>query len=280
MKKNVIYAAAASLLLGLAACSDELNGDDRFMANPNPPVQDTTGFVKRFVVEDFTGQRCTNCPSAARMLAALKEETYGDRMILVAMHAGGELLSGPLRNEKAQVYMDALNLMNNPAMSVDRVFSTDGVGSTWAEQIAQRSTVSTPCEVTQYVSRKSEREIQVVASVEFSDDYSSRLGVQHWILEDSIIDIQLDNGFLNTQYVHNHVFRDCLYEDVWGLELAGEAEDVYNAGETYMSAPSLDYTIPDEWDVEHVSVVSFVFRYSDDDANPMAEIVQANIVHL
>lgn len=277
--KNLLYLTLASVLFGFASCSDELNGDDRFMANPNPPQVDTTGYVKRFIVEDFTGQACVNCPDAAQMLTGLKEETYGDRMILVAMHAGGLSLGTPLHNQDAQTYMDALGLKNNPAVSVDRTYSNDGVFTTWAVEIANRSTVSTPCEVTQFFDWSDDRAFRVAAEVSFAGAVEDSLGVQHWILRDSIVSYQTTHTGLTFDYVHNHVFSGCLYSDVWGVPLAGADGGVFTAGTRVWSEPSEAFTLPDDWVKDDVSVVSFVFRYSDDESNPIAEIIQANMTH-
>ena len=41
--------------------------------------------MKKVLIEDFTGHRCPNCPSAAAELEAL-ENAYGDRVIGIAIH--------------------------------------------------------------------------------------------------------------------------------------------------------------------------------------------------
>ena len=273
--------ALATAFIGLASCDDDFDGDNRYMTNPNPPQVDTTGYVKRVLVEDFTGQRCVNCPDAAQMLSGLKEETYGDRMILVAMHAGGLSLGTPLHNDVAQTYMTALGMgANNPAISIDRVYNDDGVYSNWPNAIASRAAASTPCEVKPFVSMGSDRSVSVLAQVSFSSAVSDSIGVQHWLLEDSIVGFQITHEGSSMDYVHNHVFRDCLYEDIWGMPLSKGVDAEYMAGTTYTAPVTTGYVIPDDWDIDNISIVSFVFRYSTDESNPIAEVLQANIIHL
>lgn len=273
--------ALATAFIGLASCDDDFDGDNRYMTNPNPPQVDTTGYVKRVLVEDFTGQRCVNCPDAAQMLSGLKEETYGDRMILVAMHAGGLSLGTPLHNDVAQTYMTALGMgANNPAISIDRVYNDDGVYSNWPNAIASRAAASTPCEVKPFVSMGSDRSVSVLAQVSFSSAVSDSIGVQHWLVEDSIVGFQITHEGSNMEYVHNHVFRDCLYDDIWGMPLPTTDGGDYLAGQSYMSPATAGYIIPDDWDIDNLSIVSFVFRYSTDESNPIAEVLQANIIHL
>lgn len=279
--KKILYMALATAFIGLASCDDDFDGNNRFKDNPNPPVIDTTGYVKRVLVEDFTGQRCVNCPDAAQMLSGLKEETYGDRMILVAMHAGGLSLGTPLHNDVAQTYMTALGMgANNPAISIDRVYNDDGVYSNWPNAIASRAAASTPCEVKPFVSMGSDRSVSVLAQVSFSSAVSDSIGVQHWLVEDSIVGFQITHEGSNMEYVHNHVFRDCLYDDIWGMPLPTTDGGDYLAGQSYMSPATAGYIIPDDWDIDNLSIVSFVFRYSTDESNPIAEVLQANIIHL
>ena len=279
--KKILYMALATAFIGLASCDDDFDGSNRFKDNPNPPVADTTGYVKRVLVEDFTGQNCINCPDAAQMLSGLKEETYGDRMILVAMHAGGLSLGTPLHNDVAQTYMTALGMgANNPAISIDRVYNDDGVYSNWPNAIASRAAASTPCEVKPFVSMGSDRSVSVLAQVSFSSAVSDSIGVQHWLVEDSIVGFQITHEGSNMEYVHNHVFRDCLYDDIWGMPLPTTDGGDYLAGQSYMSPATDGYIIPDDWDIDNLSIVSFVFRYSTDESNPIAEVLQANIIHL
>lgn len=279
--KKILYMALATAFIGLASCDDDFDGDNRYMTNPNPPQVDTTGYVKRVLVEDFTGQRCVNCPDAAQMLSGLKEETYGDRMVLVAMHAGGLSLGTPLHNDVAQTYMTALGMgANNPAISIDRVYNDDGVYSNWPNAIASRAAASTPCEVKPFVSMGSDRSVSVLAQVSFSSAVSDSIGVQHWLVEDSIVGFQITHEGSNMEYVHNHVFRDCLYDDIWGMPLPTTDGGDYLAGQSYMSPATAGYIIPDDWDIDNLSIVSFVFRYSTDESNPIAEVLQANIIHL
>lgn len=69
------------VLLGFCAC-EEVDEADRFTG----PVE----FVpkKNVLIEDFTGQRCLNCPLAADAVHAM-QATYGaEHVIAVAIHGG------------------------------------------------------------------------------------------------------------------------------------------------------------------------------------------------
>ena len=79
----------AILLAGiflLVAC-DKI--DEPFTKKAASGGNDTTGGVtKRVLLEDYTGHTCVNCPKAAKIAQGLKT-TYGDRLVVLAIHAGG-----------------------------------------------------------------------------------------------------------------------------------------------------------------------------------------------
>ena len=274
--KKILYMALATAFIGLASCNDDFDGANRFMDNPNQEEGTNT-----FIVEDYTGQFCVNCPQAAQMLSNLKDSVYGDRMIIVAMHAGGLSLGSPLHNQQAQTYMDALGLKNNPAVSVNRSYNDDGVSTNWLSHIASIATGSTYCDIEQTVDYPSENTVKISAIVRFTNMVRGNFGVQHWLLEDGVVSPQTGHDGINLNYEHNHVFRTCLYEDVWGMPLLGSSNDgIYEADVEYQAQPSLVYEIPNDWVKDNLSIVTFVFRYSDNSSNPIAEIVEATITNI
>ena len=78
---NKIFCA---LLLGvtgwLTAC-DEIAEGDRYLEMPAVESR------RAVLLEEFTGQMCTNCPEAQRRISSMKEQ-YGDQLVVVGIHAG------------------------------------------------------------------------------------------------------------------------------------------------------------------------------------------------
>lgn len=278
--KKILYLFAAATV-AFASCDQYAEGD-RFVDN-NEEGQgggEPSAFTKRVLVEDFTGQACVNCPSAAAMFAKLKEETYGERMVLVGLHAGGLALGSPLYSETAQMYMDELNLKNNPAISVDRTYCNDGIPTPWRDEIDKASRKTADMDITMApVLNKETRELEVYYSVEFGKDIEEKLGVQLYLIESNIIDYQAVHGGYDKNYVHNHVFRMAL-NDTWGKELKGESGDiVYLNGETYISKTA-KVTLPENYNLDNCAVVGYVFSYPDDETKHVKEVLQANEIHL
>jgi hypothetical protein len=54
---------------------------------PIPTFPADTHHVKVVLLEDYTGHKCVNCPTAAEIAHNL-QITYGEKIILMAIHAG------------------------------------------------------------------------------------------------------------------------------------------------------------------------------------------------
>ena len=73
--RKIIYTALVAF--GLIAC-DNIAEEDRLIYEPLPEVN------RSVLIEDFTGQRCVNCPTAADEIQKLQKE-YGRLSPLVFM---------------------------------------------------------------------------------------------------------------------------------------------------------------------------------------------------
>ena len=78
--KIIISLALAATAFGFTAC-DEVDEADRFKELGKIESK------RNVLIEDFTGQMCTNCPDGHRTITSLKEQ-YGSQVIAVGIHAG------------------------------------------------------------------------------------------------------------------------------------------------------------------------------------------------
>jgi thiol-disulfide isomerase/thioredoxin len=77
MKKSILL-LSAFLIAALVSCDKVKH-----------PAQ-TSGVKtnsRKILLEDYTGHQCGNCPNAARVAAQL-ESKYGDKLVVIAVHAG------------------------------------------------------------------------------------------------------------------------------------------------------------------------------------------------
>ena len=74
------------LLFNITSC-DIVEGPYMIENGTNPVDTTSNNFVKKVLIEDYTGHTCPNCPDAARQLEAI-QDFYGDQVIGMAIHIG------------------------------------------------------------------------------------------------------------------------------------------------------------------------------------------------
>ena len=76
---TLLYVALTAIIV--ASCSN-IAEDDRLIY-----IEPVLNAGRNVLIEDFTGQRCTNCPKATDAIHEM-QEAYGSSVIPVAIHCG------------------------------------------------------------------------------------------------------------------------------------------------------------------------------------------------
>ena len=194
--------------------------DTSYIDNNLPTPQD-----KMVLIEEFTGISCTWCPTGHQALYSLDSINPG-RLNIVSIHAGSYAKPMPglfdidLRTDAG----DALGTMFNglptafPSAVVDRfIFSGDqdlydsNTGS-WGTRVNERLSENVPVNVT--VSNVSydgqTNEIGTLIKLHYTVSVDSAHFLSVFILEDSVLTPQLNQGTWEQDYVQKHVLRDML----------------------------------------------------------------------
>ena len=207
---------------------------------------------RNVLVEDFTGQNCSNCPAAARNVEILKEnllKVYDDsHVICVSIHGGPMAISEDasplgLGNQLGDDYNNLFGVTTWPTGMVDRV---DGLlqASAWTSYIMDQLIVPARADlkiVPSYDAAK--RELTV--TVDVTSLAATTASVQVWLTESGIKSIQA--GFTGGVYTHNHVLRASMN----GLK--GDENVTLPYTKTYT------YTLPEKWVAENMAVVAFAY---------------------
>ena len=82
---NKYFILIFGLLLYFTSC-DIVETPYMSNENVNPIDTNSNSYVKKVLIEDFTGQKCPNCPSAANEIEAI-QNIYGDQVVAIAIHA-------------------------------------------------------------------------------------------------------------------------------------------------------------------------------------------------
>lgn len=245
---------------------------------------------KNVLVEDFTGQNCVNCPAAAALLHDLTGSSMGEHIVAVSIH-GGALAMGidksplGLATEIGEKYNTFFGVQAWPSGMIDRTDGNGNAGKTcdftsWTAAIVNQLSKELITELdinTTYDAAT--RELHVTVGARPADgphgELNSGMTLTVWLTESNITGFQKFSDHNDTQYVHNHVLRDCLshpYGD-YIVENATFGENTLDLNYTY--------TIPatygrNKWAVnpEQMSVVAFVTDYRGE----VLQVVDAPVV--
>lgn len=250
----------------LAAC-DHIDESDRLIevkgTTPEEPAEDKpTTVTKNVLLEDFTGQRCSNCPTGTEVIEQLLE-AYGERLIAVGIHGGPLGFKGTatvlgLATDLGDTYFNYWKLEYQPVGLIDRhgaVNYTD-----WITAVRTEMAATSGIKMTLDATLKDGQIAINVTEECLGSNYSGKLQV--WVLEDGITALQtMPDGKNNREYVHNHVLRTAVNGD-WGQDFQA------TTGET--KTQSLAQTAEAEWNSANLSVVAFV--YNDNGVEQAAKV--------
>lgn len=258
----VKMAAAGVLLAGaMSSCSD-IDEQDRF------DYVKPADAARKVLIEDFTGQRCVNCPNATDEIHHL-QETYGeDNVIAVGIHSGPLGFKGNkkyvgLSTDLGDTYYYYWGLDHQPVGMVNREAPSDYPA--WQGQvmrlIAQKAPVSLA--ITNGYDAASRT---VTIKIDAEGTTGTTAGkLQVWLVEDGITAMQMmPNGSSNMEYVHNHVLRGAVNGE-WGTD--------FTVHEGESKSQSFTYTLDEKWVAENVSVVAFVYNDSG-----VAQVEKAKVI--
>ena len=234
-------------LLFLISC-DHIERENRL-------IYEKPATAKRVVLlEDFTGQRCVNCPKGTEIIDQLIAE-YGDTSVVaVGIHAGplgfyGNDNTIGLATEVGDEYFQHWNLEYQPVGLINRhsPINYPEWSAAVKEELGKPATLS--LEASAFVDN--ENNIYIFIEALGTDGPTDGM-LQVWIVEDGITAMQMmPDGSTNPNYVHNHVFRKAV-NGVWGDKITLQEGEM----------KSLEYALDADaiWNVSHLSVVAFVYN--------------------
>lgn len=260
--KNILYSAIAIAAASLLAACSNISEDERFIYVKPAQVN------RAVLIEDFTGQRCLNCPNATDVINSL-QETYGeDAVIGVGIHSGNLGFKGSatvvgLATDLGDTYYNYYGATYQPVGMVNRHGLTDYIY--WATYVSKALQETAPLELDldcQY----DESAGKVSISVEAMGTNGATSGkLQLWVLEDSITALQImPDGSYNAGYVHNHVLRTAV-NGTWG--------DDFSIAEGEVKTLPYTLTMESLWVPKNVSIVAFVYN-----SNGVQQVVKKHIM--
>ena len=247
MKK---YIFGLSLFLPLLfSCSDMIPADERYEELPQVEAK------RRILIEDFTGQFCSNCPEAHKVIHNLQQQ-YADGVIAVAIHAGNfgiaegrnAKITGLMQPE-GDTYAAHWGVSAYPSGLINRASGllkhTD-----WATYVRDALVQDAVMDIALNC-KVSDDSTMLTIDTEINSNVDVDAKLQLWVTESGITAVQQNGGTLDTDYKHNHVYRASV-NGLWGEDIR------LNGYIPYGSAHQI--AVRDNWDVENLSVVAFVYN--------------------
>ena len=247
-----------TLLLTLATACDPVSEDERLIYMKPAQV------ARNVLIEDFTGQRCVNCPAATWQIEQLQEQYGADAVIAVGIHSGPLGFAGNkdnigLMTDTGNEYYNRWSVEYQPAGVIDRnggvLAYTDWQAKVYEElqKPAPLSLIIAP----KYDALSRQLSIDVTAA---GTDGSTNGNLQIWLIEDGVKALQLrynnvtdasSGQVADREYVHNHVFRTAV-NGTWG-----EAITLNEGDQKTVSATCI---LQEDWNPAQMSVVAFVYN--------------------
>lgn len=240
------------LFLPFLTSCDQVDENDRYIEVA--PVQ----VARRVLLEEFTGQHCTNCPDAHAIIEKL-EEQYGDDLVVVSIHAGSFALPSPfgLMQQEGDTYASYWNINAYPAGVVDRTGGATTMDN-WSSIIRTDAEKETTLEI-DITANLGDDGSTIYITTNLLSSAPLNGSLQLWVTENGIVAQQYSGNQTINDYVHNNVFRGCV-NGTWGQEVslrAGEPQEFENSIDVETVGTPIS-----KWNVENLYIVGFVYNDS------------------
>lgn len=255
IKNLFLGVATAAMTMAAASCSNIDEGDRLIYVKP-------AEVGRAILIEDFTGQRCVNCPTGTEIINGIVD-TYGeDNVIAVGVHSGplgfaGNSKTVGLMTDTGNEYYthwDKENKMGQPWVIFNRKTSPDSHYNNWAAMVG--TIISEKANLSVKIANAYDAATRTLTTTVGADGVNGTVNgkLQVWIVEDGVKALQMmPDGKSNKEYIHNHVFRAAV-NGTWG-------EDVtVKEGET--TTKQYSYKLPEAWNADNIAVVAFVYNDS------------------
>lgn len=255
IKNLFLGVATAAMAMAAASCSNIDEGDRLIYVKP-------AEVGRAILIEDFTGQRCVNCPTGTEIINGIVD-TYGeDNVIAVGVHSGplgfaGNAKTVGLMTDTGNEYYthwDKENKMGQPWVIFNRKTSPDSHYNNWAAMVG--TIISEKANLSVKIANAYDVATRTLTTKVGADGVNGTVNgkLQVWIVEDGVKALQMmPDGKSNKEYIHNHVFRAAV-NGTWG-------EDVtVKEGET--TTKQYQYVLPEAWNADNIAVVAFVYNDS------------------
>jgi hypothetical protein len=267
MKKIVSFVLLVfTISISFIACDKIDEGNFKKKIVGTTPT-DTSTYVRKVFLEDYTGHTCVNCPTAA----AKAKELKGDKLIIMALHVSvfaqprspdytydfrsteGTALDNFFHISDQGLPQGMINRMGYPTNEHVKKYSEWG---TYVSAIINNAPDANIKFTATYDTTL--RKFSFSTKTKFLTALSGKFNLVVYAIEDSIVQAQEGPGnppVLIPNYVHRHVLRGAVGGNAFGAQIkngtATVGEEITN---TYI------YTLKPEWNAKHCALIAVLLN--------------------
>ena len=243
--------------------------------------------IKRILVEEFTGHKCSNCPNGTRILENLTN-IYCDHLVIVACHPTNQDFTeptdfGPLstdfRKEECAEIGEEFGFWGFPSALINRTNIGNNYflfTSEWGSVIdnlifnsnGEKISPDLDIDINYELNSFENNEIEISVSIDYFSQLPSNYNLAVLITESNIISGQKDGNETIEDYIHNHIYRSAV-NGAWGepIEVNNTIEKNYSFA--FNSSNNLNWN--SDWNnMENCAIVAYVYDTQNN------EIIQAS----
>lgn len=257
---------------------------------PAPTPDDDTNDIgvvyQKFLLEEFTGHKCVNCPEAQKKSHELKEQ-YPNNLILLTIHAGTFSIpdnSGYYTydfrtragNDIAAKYpftFVPIGMLNRIPVDGSRLISKDNWGNELVKHIADTPYIK--LSITPSFDSAT-RQLEVSIATTFLKELTDTFNLCVYFTEDSIIKPQ-KNSKTNVgpvpdwlDYAHCHILRDAITPTQGDLLASGAIQKMAKYTKTYQ------YNVNTAWNKNNCHIIAFIYDPGND---VIRQVEEKHIIH-
>lgn len=263
---KIIYFLLPFVLVAFLGSCDKI--EPPYLVGDQQGNNGTEEVVRKFLLEEFTGHRCVNCPHGSQVAKTLKE-FYGDRLVIISVHAGffanplGSTFNYDFRTPEGNDLNSYFGVEKNPEGMVNRQEYEGSLllgPAQWGSAMADAAESDTGFSLQLSITPASG-----------AGNYSLNARVTGLIdmeLEHYLVAVVIENGIISPQsindpdypdgyipdYEHNYVLRKGI-TSIWGDKLrVGGIEQ----GELFEN--DYPFSMDAEWEVANSYVVAYVMN--------------------
>lgn len=263
--KNLLPLLIIASIFGSCDIIEEPFKEDSLIPND---TTNPTAFVKKILMEDYSGHTCSNCPNAARELEALID-IYGQKIVPITIHVGKtyarpyHISQAPkyqydFRTETGESWNNFFQITNLglPKGMINRLGhqnSTHGIEVANWNTIIQTTLDEEPDFGITISPNINSNSGNIDVNIKALNDIQGDFNLVVCLTEDNIINWQKDvEASPNVDvefYVHRHVFRTSI-NSAWG-EALQTTSSVYNANEEITKSYNINLEELEEYNTDY-----------------------------